>query len=116
MENPKTVSPAQGAEHMNAHQASKLIERDLKTARVICHLVVEHEGVLNALSKALSETVPNIPKEHLASDVKASFHTIGMIVANPHMISTLGDIAYDVHQAYEELKKNVNGVGNPQSN
>lgn len=109
MENLKNGSqPAPGAETLTPQKATQLLDYDLKTARVFCHLVQTDTGVQTAVRKALEKSgVKTVPLESIIRDAETSAECIKMLLGNNHMLETLGDIAYSMFSAFQELKKNT---------
>lgn len=107
METSKNGSPAQGAETLSPAKATQLLDYDLKTARVLCHLVSTDSEVQTAVRKALEKNVSNVPLETIIRDAQTASACLGMLLGNNHMLETLGDMAYSIHDAFEHLKANV---------
>lgn len=91
---------------MSPAVATKMMEYDMKTARVLCHLVATDPEVQAAVRKSLEKSVTNVPLENVIRDAQCASSCIGMVLKNNHMLETLGDIAYSIHDAFEHMKLN----------
>jgi len=117
MEKLKKGSPAPGADSLPVEHYRKMILQDLKTARVLCHLVSKDNDVADAVWLALRERMQEkgYTVELLKKEAETAFTFLSYAVETSVLLDSVADVTQGLADNFKQKQKNAS-VGNTGDN
>lgn len=112
----KPGSPAPGAEPIPVEKFRELILQDLKTARVLCHMVSKYQTVRDPIVAELTERVPMVSDQSIQTEAESAFQFLTYAIESQMLIDQVAEITQGLADNFKQKQDNARTMANSSDN
>jgi len=113
MDKTKTGSkPAPGAAIPSVEHYRKMIQQDLKTARVLCHFVSKYPAVRDVILVELQDRVPGQTHETLEREAEKAFTFLTYALETSVLLDSVADVTQGLADNFKQAQANAATMAN----